>query len=225
MCQSNYIPWKGYFDLIAAVDEFILGDNAKYTHFDWRNRNRIKTPQGVKWLTVPVKTKGKSLQRIWEAEIAGTAWAEDHWEILSRNYRRAPHFHTIADLIEPYYRRSYRYLFDLNRTLIEAVCGFLGIGTKLSNSWDYQLTGGKTERLANLCIQAGATEYISGPAAKAYIDPAVFDAAGVQLTWFDYSGYPEYPQLWGEFEHAVSILDLLFNSGTEAPRLMKHVLL
>jgi hypothetical protein len=168
---------------------------------------------------------GKSLQRIWEAEIDGTAWEKDHWRTLYRNYRSAPHFHAVADLIEPYYQRSYRYLFDLNRTLIEAVCGFLGIRTKLSNSWDYQLSGGKTERAANLCIQAGATEFICGPAAKAYIDPAVFDAAGVQLTWFDYSGYPEYPQLWGEFEHAVSILDLLFNRGTGAPRHMKHVLL
>jgi hypothetical protein len=222
--QSNYIPWKGYFDLIATVDEFILYDDMQYTRRDWRNRNRIKTARGVQWLTVPVKVKGKYLQKIRETEIDGIAWAEDHWRTLVLNYRRAPHFHAIADWIEPYYRRTYRYLSELNRTLIEAVCGFLGIRTTLSNSWDYDLTDGKTERLASLCVQAGATEYISGPAAKDYLDPAVFDAAGIKLTWFDYSGYPEYPQQWGEFEHGVSILDLLFNSGTDAPRHMKHVL-
>jgi hypothetical protein len=119
--QSNYIPWKGYFDLIEAVDEFILYDTTQCTRPDWRNRNRIKTPRGVRWLTVPVKVKGKSVQKIWETEIDGTTWREYQWRTLSRNCRRAPHFHAIADLIEPYYRRTYRSLSDLNRTLIEAV--------------------------------------------------------------------------------------------------------
>jgi len=222
--QSNYIPWKGYFDLIAAVDEFILYDEMQYTRRDWRNRNRIKTARGLQWLTVPVKVKGKYHQEIRETEIDGASWAEDHWRTLCLNYRRAPHFTEIGEWIEPYYRVGYRYLTDLNRTLIEAVSRFLGIGTKISNSWDYTLIDGKTERLADLCIQAGATEYISGPAAKSYIDPAVFDDAGVKLTWFDYAGYPQYPQLWGEFEHGVSILDLLFNCGMDAPSYMKHVL-
>jgi hypothetical protein len=221
--QSNYIPWKGYFDLIAAVDEFIIYDDMQYTRRDWRNRNRIKTARGVQWLTVPVKVKGKYHQKIRETEIDGAAWAQDHWRTLCLNYRRAPHFAAIADWIEPYYRRAHSHLSDLNRALIEAVCGFLGIRTKLSNSWDYQLMDGKTERLANLCIQAGAAEYISGPAARDYIDPEVFNAAGIKLTWFDYSGYPEYTQLWGGFDHGVSILDLLFNCGHDAPRYTKYV--
>lgn len=222
--QSNYIPWKGYFDIIASVDEFILYDDMQYTRRDWRNRNLIKTPQGLQWLTVPVKVKGKYSQTIRETEIDGSDWARSHWEGLCRNYRRAEHFEEMAKHFESYYlERSYTHLSALNRHLIDAVCAILGISTKISYSWDFSLADGKTERLVSLCEQAGATEYISGPSAKDYIEPRCFTDRGIALTWFDYSGYPEYPQLWGKFEHGVSILDLLFNCGKEAPRYMRHV--
>jgi hypothetical protein len=222
--QSNYIPWKGYFDMIAAVDEFILYDDMQYTKRDWRNRNLIKTPQGLQWLTVPVKVKGRYDQTIRETEIDGTDWAQVHWKALIRNYPRAQHFDEIAKFFEPHYmRREYTHLSVLNREFIEAVCAYLGITTKISNSWDYVLTEGKTERLADLCLQAGGTEYISGPAAKDYVEEQHFAQRGIELTWFDYSGYGEYPQLWGEFAHGVSILDLLFNCGKDAPRYMRYV--
>lgn len=222
--QSNYIPWKGYFDMIAAVDEFILYDDMQYTKRDWRNRNLIKTPQGLQWLTVPVKVKGKYDQTIRETEIDGTDWTYIHWKSLTRNYPRARHFEEIAKLFEPLYmRREYTHLSVLNREFIEVVCAYLGITTKISNSWDYVLTHGKTERLADLCVQAGATEYISGPAAKTYIEEDQFAHRGIKVVWFDYSGYSEYPQLWGEFAHGVSMLDLLFNCGKDAPRHMKYV--
>jgi hypothetical protein len=220
--QSNYIPWKGYFDLIAAADEFILYDDMQYTRRDWRNRNQIKTPQGVQWLTVPVLVKGKYHQAIREIEIVGAEWAGAHWKTLSTNYRRAPHFQAIASWLEPLYVASnHTHLSAINRAFLEAVCAFLGIGTRLTNSWDYQLAEGKSERLADLCLQAGGTEYISGPAAKGYLDEAVFHDRGLKVTWFDYDGYPEYPQLWGAFTHGVSILDMLFNCGSESRRYMK----
>jgi hypothetical protein len=222
--QSNYIPWKGYFDLIAAVDEFILYDDMQYTRRDWRNRNKIKTPQGLQWLTVPVKVKGKYYQTIRETEIEDVDWAKAHWKSLCQNYRRAKHFEAIAQQLEPLYLQTeHSHLSQLNRTLIEWVCSKLGIKTKISNSWDYQLIDGKTERLADLCAQAGANEYISGPAALGYIDKTIFAERGIKLTWFDYTGYPEYPQLWGDFIHTVSILDLLFNCGNEAPQYMRYV--
>jgi len=221
--QSNYIPWKGYFDMIAAVDEFIFYDDMQYTRRDWRNRNQIKTPQGVQWLSVPVKVKGRYAQTIRETEIDGDGWRALHWKALSQNYKRAPHFAEVAALIEPLYQKPYRTISELNREFIEAICAYLGITTKLSNSWDYQLIDGKTERLSNLCQQAEATEYISGPAAKDYIEQKYFDEAGIKLTWFDYAGYPEYPQLWGDFTHGVSILDLLFSCGKDAPNYMRYV--
>ncbi len=222
--QSNYIPWKGYFDMIAAVDEFILFDDMQYTRRDWRNRNQIKTPQGVQWLTVPVLVKGKYHQKIRDTEIDGLDWAGAHWKALEQNYRRSPHFAEVAAWLQPLYLEArYNHLSEMNRSFIEAVCRYLGIGTRITNSWDYTLADGKTERLASLCAQAGGDEYISGPAAKDYVDEQVFDAMGIKLTWFDYSGYPEYPQLWGEFAHGVTVLDLLFNCGKDASRFMRYV--
>ena len=222
--QSNYIPWKGYFDMIASVDEFILFDDMQYTRRDWRNRNQVKTPQGVQWITVPVKVKGKYLQTIRETEIDGEDWAQAHWKTLGLNYRRAPHFAEVAAWLEPYYGVGrFTHLSALNRALIEAVCGYLGIGTRITNSWDYRLVEGRTERLAELCAQAGGAEYVSGPAARDYVDEKVFADRGIKLEWFDYSGYPEYPQLWGEFAHGVTVLDLLFNCGRDAALMMKHV--
>jgi len=222
--QSNYIPWKGYFDMIAAVDEFILYDDMQYTRRDWRNRNQIKTPQGVQWLTIPVKVKGRYFQTIRETEIEGSLCAKDHWKAITQNYRRAPYFNEIAAWIEPLYlAEPPTNLSQLNRRFIEAVCDYLGIKTSISNSWDYPLSEGKSERLADLCASAGGSEYISGPAARDYIEESVFAERGIKLTWFDYAGYPEYPQLWGEFTHGVTILDLLFNCGKEAHRYMRYV--
>ena len=222
--QSNYIPWKGYFDMIAAVDEFIVYDDMQYTRRDWRNRNKIKTPQGTTWLTVPVRVKGQYFQKIRHTEIDGTAWQRQHWRSLTQHYARAPHFAEIAAWLEPLYmEEEYTHITALNCALLTAVCRYLGIATKISMSWDYELMEGKTERLADLCRQAGGTEYISGPAAKDYIVEDVFRDMGIGLTWFDYEGYPEYPQLWGEFTHFVSVLDLLFNCGKNSPRYMRYV--
>jgi hypothetical protein len=222
--QSNYIPWKGYFDMIASVDEFIIFDDMQYTRRDWRNRNRIKTPNGIQWLTVPVLVKGKYHQKIRETEIERIDWAAAHWKALAQNYRRAPHFAEIASWLEPIYlKEAFTHISQLNRRFIEAICIYLGIKTTITNSWDFMHSlDGKTERLADLCLQAGGTEYISGPAAKDYVDEKVFTDLGLKLTWFDYAGYPEYPQLWGEFAHDVTILDLLFNCGKDSRRFMRY---
>lgn len=219
--QSNYIPWKGYFDLIAAVDEFVLFDRAQYTKNDWRNRNLIKTPQGAKWLTVPVRKKSR--QPIDQVEIDGMFWAQAHARSLAANYRRSAHYDEIADLILPIYQQPHVRLSDLNRSLIEAICGFLGIRTKISSSADFVLAEGKTERLVDLCRQTNGGTYVSGPSAREYLSEGCFAKAGVRLEWFDYAGYPQYPQLWGDFVHEVSILDLLFNCGRNARRYMRYV--
>lgn len=221
--QSNYLPWKGYFDMIVSVDEFILYDDMQYTRRDWRNRNRIKTPQGLQWLTVPVKVKGKYFQTVRETLIDGDEWAQNHWKTIVANYRRAPYFSEVAALLEPLFLDyKHAYLSSLNRALLEAICCYLGIKTRITNSWDYLLREGRSERLADLCAQAGGQEYISGPSAKNYIVPDVFANRGIKLTWFDYTGYPEYPQLWGNFVHEVSIVDLLFNCGPTSSQYLKR---
>ena len=220
--QSNYIPWKGYFDIIAAVDEFILYDEMQFTKNDWRNRNKIKTRKGAEWLSVPV---GKNIsQRIKDVTLPNAIWKQKHWNTLLANYKRAKYFDEISFWLKPLYlSQNYSSLSELNRRFIEEICAYLKINTIIRNSWDYMLIEGKSERLVDLCVQAGGTEYISGPAARNYIDPVAFSKNNIALTWFEYDGYPEYPQLWGEYIHGVTILDLLFNCGKDANAFMKYV--
>jgi hypothetical protein len=221
--QSNYIPWKGYFDLIAAVDEFVLYDDVQYTRRDWRNRNRIKTPQGVQWLTIPVSVKGKYHQSVRETKIDGSEWASAHYKSLVQNYSRAPYFEEISDWLHPLYLNSaFTHLSDLNRCFIETICDYLGINTTITSSSEYNLVEGRTERLVAICSQAGAKAYISGPTAKDYLDEEIFLKNGIEVHWFDYIGYATYPQLWGEFRHDVSILDLLFNCGRASVNQLRY---
>jgi hypothetical protein len=224
--QSCYIPWKGYFDLIHKADEFILYDDMQYTKRDWRNRNVIKTPTGLLWLTIPVQVKGKYFQRICDTKIDDPAWGEKHWNRISQNYSKARYFREYRDLFESLYRGTKEeYLSRVNYVFLRAICDLLGIATKLTWSMDYDLTGEqelrKTERLVALCKAAKATHYISGPSAKDYIVKELFDREGIMLSYMDYSGYPEYTQQYGKFEHGVSIVDLLFNEGPNARKFMK----
>jgi hypothetical protein len=220
--QSNYIPWKGYFDIVNQVDEFILYDDRQYTRRDWRNRNLIKTAQGLHWLTIPVRVKGRYEQRIDETMISDPEWAGKHWKTIAQAYAAAPHFKTYGDAIGALYEKSgEERLSEVNRRFLEGVCRLLGIRTRLTWCTDYEAAGDRTERLVDLCRQAGASDYLSGPAARSYIEEERFGSAGIGLSYMDYTGYPEYPQLHGAFEHGVSIIDLLFNVGPDAPRFMK----
>jgi hypothetical protein len=222
--QSNYVPWKGYFDAIAEVDEFVLLDEVQYTKRDWRNRNKIPTRDGLKWLTVPVAVKGKYHQRIDETEISDPGWAEQHWKTLAQTYARAPHFDWAAAWLEPLYERAGREqrLSAVNRLLIEGICERLGIDTKLSWSTDYDTPDlSRGDLILALCKATGADVYLSGPAARSYMDEERFAEHGVEVGWLDYTGYPEYQQLTEPFEHGVSIVDMLFNLGQEAPASMK----
>lgn len=221
--QSNYLPWKGYFHVIGSVDEFVLYDEVQYTKRDWRNRNRIKTPKGLTWLTVPVNVKGRFEQRIDETTIADAGWATSHWDKITAAYSRAPYFEELRETFETVYHSGTRErLSDVNRDLLELVMGLLDIETPLSWSTDYPHEAeGKTERLLSICQQSGASEYWSGPAARAYLDESQFERAGVTVRYVDYSGFPEYEQMHGEFRHDVSIVDLLFNAGTDSRPLLK----
>jgi hypothetical protein len=221
--QSSYIPWKGYFDVIGLADEFILLDDVQYTRRDWRNRNRIKTAGGSRWLTIPVAHEGpRARQRIADTRVSDSRWATRHWSALTHWYASAPHFRDYRDRFEALYLSSDETrLSEINRGFILAICDVLGIDTPIRRSTDYEAPGSRSERLVNLCRAAGATRYLSGPAARAYLDESLFAEAGIELCWMDYSGYPEYPQLYPPFDHAVTVLDLIFNTGAAAPRYMK----
>jgi hypothetical protein len=215
--QSNYIPWKGYFDIVNSVDLFIFYDDLQYTKNDWRNRNKLKTSKGATWLTIPVGTDLRRL--ICEVELRDDAWQQKHWAAITEWYSAAPFFERYKNFFrDVYLGRRWTNLSALNQHLIQAVArDFLKVRTEFADSRAFNLTGTKQERLIDLLRKAGATWYLSGPAAKDYIEPARFAESGIELAWQDYSGYPEYPQRFPPFEHGVSIVDLLFNVGPDAP--------
>lgn len=220
--QSNYIPWKGYFDLINSVDEFVFYDDVQFTKRDWRNRNLIKTKDGVKWLTIPIEVKGKFYQKINETKVSDHNWGKSHWESIVHSYSRAEYFNEFQKIVEHLYLKTETEMLSIiNFNFIKQICEILKIKTKLSWSSDFILTGDKTERLINLCKQLGATTYYTGPAAKKYIDEDNFEKNSIELVYYDYSGYPTYKQLWEGFEHKVTVLDLIFNEGSNAFKFMK----
>lgn len=215
--QSNYIPWKGYFDLIHDADVFVFYDDVQFTKQDWRTRNKIKTAQGPQWLSVPAGADRNRL--ICEVRLTDSSWQSKHWKTIEQNYRKCPHFEQYRPIFEELYlARAWDNLSALNQTFIRRIAReLLGITTHFIDSREFKAHGQKQDRLLDILGKLGATRYISGPAAKDYIDPARFEEAGIELIWKDYSGYPEYPQRYPPFEHGVSILDLLFNVGPSAP--------
>ncbi len=227
--QSNYIPWKGYFDLIRAADLFIVHDDIQYTKESWRNRNLIKTQNGLIWLTIPVESKAKFGQTIEETRIARLpgkpSWARSHWARIEQCYRAAPYFRTFGPLVKALLlsQAEEPMLSASNVAILRGLCSMIGINTPLVFSRDYGVEGRRGDRVLALCKAAGATHYLSGPAAKFYIDIEMFRNEGVEVVFADYAGYPEYPQLHGPFEHGVAILDLLFNMGPGALSCMKDV--
>lgn len=219
--QSNYIPWKGYFDAINRADVFVIYDEVQYTKNDWRNRNLIKTPSGTQWLTIPVK-KGNLEQKISETETANDLWRKKHWKTIVQNYQKTPYFESIAAVFEQLYLESgEKMLSRINEQFIKAINQQLGIDTVIHHSSEFELPEDRVERLVSICSELKADTYLSGPAAKNYLDETRFKQAGIGVEWLDYSGYPEYPQRFGDFEHGVSVLDLLFNTGDEAQQYMK----
>ena len=219
--QSNYIPWKGYFDLMNSADVFIIYDEVQYTKNDWRNRNRIKTANGIIWLTIPVR-QNKLAQRIIDTEVVNNDWRKKHWNSILMSYSKAPFFKQYGAQFEDLYLNSKETLLSkINHQFFITINNILNIKTELLWSQDLQLIEGKTERLVDLCEKVGATEYISGPAAKDYLDVDQFLNKNLKVSWMDYSSYPEYTQLNPPFEHYVSVLDLIFNEGNKAPDFMK----
>lgn len=212
--QSNYIPWKGYFGLIERVDEFVILDEVQYTKNDWRNRNKIKGRSGGQWLTIPVRQE-QLAQRISEVKIQDHRWSSKHWNTLAQNYSKAKYFKDYSAQVESIYLEAGKLelLSDVNQLFLKRICSILALDTKISNCTDYEIAGDRVDRLVNLCRQTGADVYLSGPAAKDYLDEAKFSSEGVTVEWMSYSGYPVYEQLFPPFEHGVTILDLLFSVG------------
>ncbi|MDD7885177.1 WbqC family protein [Flavivirga sp. 57AJ16] len=218
--QSNYIPWKGYFDIIAMSDIFVIYDDVQYTRRDWRNRNLIKTSAGVKWLTIPV-IQDDYHQKICDTKILGGNWKKKHMGTLQMNYAKTPCFKDFREAIFQVYDTPTDNLSEINKKFIEVICEILDINTEIVDSRTLNLKGDRQERLIQACKSLNADTYLSGPSAKSYIQPDFFIENSLNLEWMDYSNYKEYNQLYPPFEHGVSVLDLIFNEGTHAKHYLK----
>jgi len=221
--QSSYIPWKGYFDIVGMVNLFVLLDDVQYTVRDWRSRNRIKTPNGSLWLTVPCGTHRHRL--IHEVRLTDHAWQREHWEKISFCYKKARFFSAYRDFFQSLYLgRTWTNLSEMNQHMIRRIShDLLGMKTEFLDSRDLRCTGRKMQRILEILDKlGGVTEYLSGPSAREYLEPDEFRNRGIKLSFMDYSGYPEYPQLYSPpFVHEVSVIDLIFNVGPEAPKYLK----
>ncbi len=219
--QSNYIPWKGYFDIVSNVDIFIFHDDIQYTKDDWRNRNKIRTIKGSEWLTIPCGRNEKRL--ICEVSLADHSWQKKHWKKLNENYGGAPYYNLYRDFFAYFYlQHNWSNLSELNQLMIKKVSTeLLGIETKFHDSREYKLTLSKGKRIKELLYKVGASHYLSGPSAKNYLDVAGLKNSGIDVEWMSYDGYPAYPQQFSGFDHYVSIIDLLFNVGPEFEKYMR----
>lgn len=220
--QPSYIPWRGVFDQIQRADLFVFYDDVQYDKRSWRNRNQIKTPHGKQWLTIPVYSRGAQTQKIpihqirivWE-----TPWSEIHLKAIQQSYSKAPHFEQYLPLLETFFLRHDEFLADFTIDFTIALARALGnTHTRFMRSSEISgINGQKTDRLIQILQAVGATHYISGPSAQDYIEQEKFDHAGVTLEYMQYD-YPEYSQLYPPFDPYVSVLDLLFMTGAEAPQ-------
>ncbi len=219
--QSNFLPWLGYFDFIRETDLFIIHDDLQYTKGDWRNRNKIKTPRGVEWITVPVHYRSTS-QLIEETPVDySSPWTRRMLNRIRESYRHTPCFEPYFSELSELLSQPAPSISDLNLRLIHWVCRNLEIGTPIRMSREYHPQGTKTERLIGILTQVGASTYLSGPAARAYLIPEMFEQAGIRLEYKQYN-YPAYEQLYPPFELGVSVIDLLFMKGKDARFYLEH---
>lgn len=221
--QSNYIPWKGYFDNMAQSDVFVVYDSVQFTRRDWRNRNQIKSPNGPVWLTIPVQVKGKFDQSVLETRISDPEWNRKHLDTIRTNYRQAKAYSEMKDWLEGIYRNSNsEWLTEINQHFLREIAAFLNIDVVFRSDTEFDVAGEKTERLVAICKLLQSSEYVTGPAAKNYMDESKFEREGVAVIYSDYNDYPEYDQIHGVFSHQVSILDLILNTGSKAVDYLKY---
>lgn len=220
--QPNYIPWKGVFDLISRVDHFVFYDDVQYTKKDWRNRNKIKTPNGEFWLTVPVLTKGLRDQLICDTMIdTSTNWQEKHFKALRSSFLKAPFFKDYEFLLEDIYlKMKWTKISDLDIYSTKLLAKTLGVDVNWYNSSDLHQTGSKDgEKVVKICKLLGCDYFINGPSAKSFMDEDLFKENDIVLDYINYE-YPLYPQMYGNFNHYVSVLDVIFNCGKNAPEMI-----
>ena len=213
--QPQYLPYLGFFHKLAHADVFIALDNVQFQKNGLQNRNKIKTPQGWQWLTVPVSHTHDT--KINEVTLSDGKWARKHWGSLKASYGRAPHFARVAEALHPMFEATWTHLAPLNNKLAAVACDLLGIKAPHILASTLQAEGESSALLISLCKAVGADAYLSGPGGRGYMDEEMFERANIKLLWQDFTP-PTYPQLFPEagFVSNLSIVDALFHCGDEA---------
>ena len=213
--QPNWIPYLGYFDKIRNSDIFVFLDNVTYTKNDFINRNKIKTPDGWCWLTVPMVNKNILETPICKVEISNAVnWRRKHYNSIQFNYGRAPHFEEYRNFFEEVYQSDWSLLAELNRFLIKSICAFLGIKGVFVDASTLDVKGSRTELLVDICETLDADVYLSGVGGRIYIDYQMFEKSNIDIVFQEFKS-PTYPQLHGDFIPNLSIIDYLLNCGGE----------
>jgi hypothetical protein len=215
--QPSYIPWVGVFQLMARADVYIHYDDVQYDKHGWRNRNRLRFPEGTRWITIPVSLPHGSLRtRIYEARIADAAWEPLHRRLIAESLGTATHFGELCAEVLPSLGHAER-LTDVTIPLLEAIARLLDVRTTFLRSSELSVEGSSTDRLVKICEKVAASTYLTGPAARGYLDESLFDRVGIEVQWMDYPIRP-YRQLHGDFDPHVSVLDPIANLGLAATR-------
>lgn len=220
--QCSYLPWLGYFDQMNRCDIFVVYDDIQYTRNDWRNRNRIKTAQGIQWVTVPVLLKGKEFPLIKDVQINNaTNWRKDHYRTIKQNYSRARYFKDYIDMFEEVYSKDWKYLIDVDMAFIYLFKDALGIKSEIRFASDLKIKGNRIQKLIDICKYFNASEFLEGQAGKNYIDDSEFERNGIKIEYQNYE-HPTYSQLYGNFVSYLSIVDLLFNEGKQSLSILSN---
>ena len=220
--QPTYLPWAGYFGMIDLVDTFIIFDSVQFAKRSWQQRNQIKTANGPIWLTVPVLSKGKRGQLINDVEIDTTRnFQTAHIASIENNYKKSPYFSEYSPELFSLLEKGHMHLSELTVELVIWFCKVLGISTQIKYSSKMENIGTKADLLAMLCGQVDATEYVSAPGSREYLEQSdAFEKIGLHVKYHEFD-HPVYPQLFGDFTPYMSIVDLLFNVGPDSPSIIR----
>jgi WbqC-like protein family len=218
--QPQYLPWLGYFHKIANCDLFIFLDDVQYKKREFQNRNKIKTPNGPLWLSVPVVTKGRYTQNIRDVKISpDDDWAQEHLKSIEHNYTKAPFFSEHRKFLHGLYKTPHDLLTEVSMSIIKYVMVYLKINIPFKISSEYNIATTSSERIVDLCKKTGADTYLSGAGGREYMDVSLFSKNGIKVVYQDFK-HPEYPQLHGKFEPFLSVIDLLLNCGPQSREIL-----
>lgn len=222
--QPTYLPWMGYFDMIDSSDIYVMFDHIQFEKKSWQQRNKIKTANGVIWLTIPVKEREKNA-RICDTIISYDREnpLEKHMKSITLAYKKAPYFSVYKSLFEDIYSSGFNQISVLNCSLINTICGILGVKTKIISSSNLNLGDEKmekTEKVINLCKKVDITHLYDGKVAEEFLDKSLLEKAGISITFQNFK-HPTYKQLWGDFIPYLSVIDLLFNEGDKSLEIIR----